>query len=269
MVRQAFGARQELRHLLGGHDDLGRDEPGAQPLGLLGAETLGREADTLGSEHQRTSRQTAQCRGEAPCRDQIEEIHEQVGLAVRIRLAANPELDRAGDPLPRQVRPRGALARGRVPDLGVLVLPHATRVIEVRAREELQVGRSRKAAAGLGGDERGGLERPARALEPQQEGAQLAARLELHRELEHQPEHALAPGEIGKGQRLDAEGYEPVPARRRRNRLAVAALGDIEAPVGVKAYVLARRQQHVGRQHAVERATVAKGVQGPGSRDRP
>src|SRR5207249_6166289 len=132
---------QEGLHLLGGQEDLGGDQPGAEALGLLRLEALRREADALVAQNRGVARALGKRGGERPRRLEVEEVQEQIAARVlAVGRGRRPELPRARDAPPRQGGARGKGTRRSLPLARVLVGPAPAGVMEVRGREELEVG---------------------------------------------------------------------------------------------------------------------------------
>ena len=270
--RQALGAWQEAPHLARGHEDLGGDQARAEPLGLLRPEALGGEPPALAIEHDRLAgARHLDGEREAPRGVEVGEVDEQVAAGVlAVGIAVGAELGGPDDARPRQPGRRREIARPCVPVAPVLVLPHAARVVEVRGREELEVGRKTKSLPGDAIDPLRRLERLIGLLEREQEGAERRAVLDPHDQVEQDAVDAFAAREVVERHRLVAALAEPRRALLLGQRPAVTALvGDVEPTVVVEAQVLARRQQEVGGAHGAERHAAAVRVQADAAGEEP
>jgi hypothetical protein len=257
--------RQEARDLGARHHDLGREQPGSEALRLLRAEALAGEAHAVFAKHARMPRALREARRERARRVEVEEVHEQIRARVlRVGRRRRAQFRGADDARPRQLRGVRQRARLRAPLARRLVLPHATRVVHVRRREQLHVRGARGVAILRRGVATARVasahpihrrERVGLRVERQQERADRGSRLDGHGHVQHEPHHALAAREIGERHRLKAARAEPQRALVAGQRATlVAFVRHVEPAVVVEAHVLAVRQQHVGGAHGVERA---------------
>src|SRR5262249_33982378 len=137
-------------HLVRRHHDLRGEQARTEPLDLLRLEALGGETDALLIEHARRPRAAVERARERERALEAEKVDEEIRAGVRVVVTRRgAELGGPEDACPWEHGVRRERARLSLPGACILVAPHVALVVEMGAREQLEIRREPEARAGL------------------------------------------------------------------------------------------------------------------------